>query len=70
MLLSNDATMDYYYSFCENDVLDDNSPWHCIICQKCFDWREWHCEQCNKCTYGLSLPCERCEGKSQMSGFG
>ncbi|CAF1350885.1 unnamed protein product, partial [Rotaria sp. Silwood1] len=48
MLLSNDATMDYYYSFCENDVLDDNSPWHCIICQKCFDWREWHCEQCNK----------------------
>ncbi|CAF4798054.1 unnamed protein product, partial [Rotaria sp. Silwood2] len=48
MLLSNDATMDYYYSFYENDVLDDNSPWPCIICQKCFDRRECNCEQYNK----------------------
>ncbi|CAF4810471.1 unnamed protein product [Rotaria sp. Silwood1] len=69
MLLSVEETMDYYYSFCENDVLEENSQWHCIICQKCVDWREWHCGQCNKCTYGHTLPCERCGGKSQMSGF-
>ncbi|CAF1306344.1 unnamed protein product [Rotaria sordida] len=68
MLLSNDTTM-YYYSFCENDVFEEDCNWHCIICQKCMDWREWHCDKCNKCTYGVSLPCERCGGKSEVSGF-
>ncbi|CAF0868129.1 unnamed protein product [Rotaria sordida] len=59
MLLANDTT-EYYYSFCENNIYENDCHWHCRTCQKCMSWREWHCTQCNKCTYGASLPCERC----------
>jgi hypothetical protein len=41
----------YYYSFCRNDVVEDDCGWHCITCKKCMDWREWHCARCNKCMY-------------------
>ncbi len=41
----------YYYSFCRDDVADDNCKWHCIKCKKCFNWREWHCGECDKCMY-------------------
>jgi len=68
MLLSDDTTTNYY-SFCDDDIADDNCDWHCIKCKQCLDWREWHCANCNKCTYGLTLPCERCGGKSEMSNF-
>ena len=55
----------YYYSFCWNDVVQDDNTWHCEICNKCRDWREWHCVFCNKCTYGVSLPCEGCGRKNK-----
>ena len=51
---------EYWYSFCWNDVAQDDCTWHCDICNKCRDWREWHCDECNKCTYGISLPCQNC----------
>ncbi len=51
MLLSDDADMYYYYSFCRDDLLDDNCYWHCIKCKKCLGWREWHCGECDKCMY-------------------
>lgn len=50
----------YWFSFCWNDVVQDNCSWHCEICRICRDWRESHCDQCNRCTYGVSLPCEHC----------
>lgn len=50
----------YWFSFCWNDIVQDNCSWHCDICRTCRDWREWHCDQCNRCTYGVSLPCEHC----------
>jgi len=53
----------YWYSFCWDDVAQDDCTWHCDVCQTCRDWREWHCENCNKCTYGISLPCEYCGTK-------
>ena len=49
ILLSNGAA--YYFSFCEQDIYDDDCHWHCQKCQKCRSWREWHCHRCNKCTY-------------------
>jgi hypothetical protein len=50
MVLSDDSTL-YYYSFCQEDVLDDNCHWHCIKCKKCLGWREWHCGECDKCMF-------------------
>jgi hypothetical protein len=50
MLLSDDATM-HYYSFCNDDLAEDDCDWHCAVCKSCRDWREWHCDGCNKCTY-------------------
>lgn len=40
---------DSYYSFCYDDLLDNDSYWHCAICKRCDKWRTWHCEKCNKC---------------------
>ena len=51
---------EYWFSFCWNDVVQDNQTWHCEICGECKDWREWHCDNCNRCSYGVSLPCEHC----------
>jgi len=53
----------HYYSFCWNQVVQENCTWHCDICKQCRDWREWHCPNCNRCTYGVTFPCENC-GKS------
>jgi hypothetical protein len=50
----------YWFSFCWNDIAQDNCSWHCETCKVCRDWREWHCDQCNRCTYGVSLSCEHC----------
>ncbi|XP_037029931.1 uncharacterized protein LOC119069860 [Bradysia coprophila] len=58
---------DLYYSFCDNELLEDDSYWHCDICKTCNKWRFWHCDKCNKCTYGQSLPCERCGRSSAES---
>ncbi len=58
---------EYWYSFCWDDVVQDNCTWHCDICGTCRDWREWHCEECNKCTYGVTLPCEHCENPGPFS---
>jgi hypothetical protein len=54
----------YYYSFCMNDVMDNNSMWHCHACGTCREDGEWHCKHCNECTYGLTLKCENCGKKS------
>lgn len=52
MLLSDGSSQSQYsYSFCANDVLQENCVWHCVICQKCEGWRYWHCGQCNKCEF-------------------
>jgi len=56
----------YFFSFCRDEVEQDNCTWHCVICKSCMDWREWHCGRCNKCTYGVSLPCEGCKGRSEL----
>ena len=56
----------YWWSFCWNEVVQDNCTWHCEICNECRDWREWHCEECNKCTYGVTLPCEYCGARGRM----
>jgi len=50
----------YWYSFCWDEVVQDDCTWHCERCRSCKDWREWHCEHCDKCTYGVTLPCEHC----------
>jgi len=68
MLLSDDATT-RYYSFCNDDMAEEDCDWHCTICKQCRDWREWHCDGCNKCAYGTTLPCQRCERKGGMFGF-
>ena len=57
----------YWYSFCWDEVVQDNCTWHCETCGACRDWREWHCETCNRCTYGVTLPCEGCGAR--MRGF-
>ena len=59
----------YWYSFCWQDVVQDDCTWHCEICGQCRDWREWHCERCNKCTYGVSLPCQHCGAKGPYQGM-
>jgi hypothetical protein len=53
-----------WFSFCLQEVVQENDSWHCNICKSCRDWREWHCKKCNKCTYGVSLPCENCGSKN------
>lgn len=53
MLLSDDTM--YYYSFCDNDVEQEDCGWHCIKCKKCSDWQKWHCGECNKCKYFIYL---------------
>ncbi len=50
MLLSDDATT-RYYSFCNDDLAEEDCDWHCSVCKQCRDWREWHCDGCNKCMY-------------------
>lgn len=54
----------YFFSFCRDDVEQEEQTWHCNDCKECHDWRVWRCESCNNCTYGVSLPCEHCGGKS------
>lgn len=48
MLLSDQASP-RYYSFCNEDMAEEDCDWHCTICKGCRDWREWHCDGCNKC---------------------
>jgi rubrerythrin len=48
MLLSDDS-ITFYYSFCRDDLIEEDCGWHCQKCQTCRDWREWHCPQCDKC---------------------
>lgn len=48
MFLSNESSQ-CYYSFCNEDIADEDCDWHCTICKRCRDWREWHCDGCNKC---------------------
>ncbi len=38
----------YWYSFCWNEVVQDDCTWHCDACGTCRDWREWHCERCGR----------------------
>ena len=57
----------YWYSFCWEEVVQDDCTWHCDICRTCRDWREWHCENCNKCSYGATSPCEHCESENPDS---
>lgn len=54
----------YYYSFCLNEVVDDNSMWHCDDCGTCREDSEWHCKHCNTCTWGVTLECENCGSES------
>lgn len=51
MLLSTDSDDEslYFFSFCQDDVFNNDNAWHCINCQRCQEWNEWHCGQCNKC---------------------
>lgn len=49
MILSNDIDSLYYYSFCQDDVVNNDNGWHCVTCQTCQDWSEWHCGRCDKC---------------------
>ena len=79
MLLSKEPAQ-IYYSFCNEDIGDEDCDWHCKICKRCCDWREWHCDGCNQCknsslfdkifigmclgAYGQTLPCPRC-GESE-----
>lgn len=51
---------EYWYSFCWDNVVQDNCSWHCEDCRRCRDWRERHCEKCGRCTYGVTMPCEHC----------
>lgn len=60
----------FSFSFCWNDVVQDDCTWHCEICGTCRDWREWHCDNCNKCTYGITLPCQHCGKAGRYAGFG
>ncbi|KAG4080326.1 hypothetical protein HA402_010818 [Bradysia odoriphaga] len=70
MMLSDGLSLSqYYYSFCYEDVQQDNCTWHCVICQTCEDWRYWHCRRCNKCTYGISIKCDGCGGTSSLYGM-
>ncbi len=50
----------YWYSFCWEEIVQDDCSWHCEICGSCRDWREWHCRNCNRCSYGVTSPCEYC----------
>ena len=59
-----DCSEGYFYSFCYDEVMDEQSIWHCNDCRTCREDREWHCKTCNKCTYGLTLPCDGCGKKS------
>lgn len=45
----------YYYSFCDNDVHQENCYWHCIKCKTCDGWRNWHCGRCDKCKQRLCI---------------
>ena len=50
ILLSNDTTT-LFYSFCNEDVFEDNCQWHCIKGQKYCDCKKWHCEEGDECIY-------------------
>lgn len=54
----------YFYSFCWDEVVQDNDTWHCKDCKECRDWLEWHCKSCNICNSSTSLPCKGCGKKS------
>lgn len=54
----------YYYSFCLEEVVEEDNTWHCKSCGTCRESSEWHCKKCNDCTYGLTLRCDGCGKKS------
>jgi hypothetical protein len=70
MVLSDNVST-YYYSFCNDNIAEEDSDWHCRTCKTCHD-----CHQCMYLrlygyinymnfilgTYGVTLPCERCGG--------
>ncbi|XP_037044242.1 uncharacterized protein LOC119080130 [Bradysia coprophila] len=58
----------YFFSFCRNDVFNNDNAWHCVTCQTCQEWREWHCGRCDKCVSGLT--CKGCGGKSEAGASG
>ena len=59
-MLFSDGGSDYYYSFCNNDVAEADSDWHCITCGTCRGWREWHCKYCNQCMHLILSECVNC----------
>lgn len=56
MLLSNDLDSQYFFSFCQDDVFNNDNAWHCITCKTCQEWKEWHCGHCDKCKYFSIFP--------------
>lgn len=50
MVLS-DKVSTYYYSFCNDNIAEEDSDWHCRTCKTCHDWRVWHCQDCHQCMY-------------------
>lgn len=49
LILSHDPENLYYFSFCQDDLYNNDNAWHCITCQTCQEWDDWHCGQCDKC---------------------
>jgi len=62
--LSNEAGIDFYYSFCEMDWVKEGDCRHCAVCNKCYSVHiSWHCGVCKQfCHNGLDEPCHRCGG--------
>ncbi len=50
MVLSDNVST-YYYSFCNDNIAEEDSDWHCRTCKTCHDWRVWHCQDCHQCMY-------------------
>jgi hypothetical protein len=42
------VSSDKVSSFCNDDVAEEDSDWHC---KTCHDWRVWHCQDCHQCMY-------------------
>lgn len=52
-ILLSEGGSDYYYSFCNDNIAEDDSDWHCIRCKTCHDWRVYRCRNCHRCMYWI-----------------
>jgi len=61
---------DWFYSFCDYELVHKDEAYHCVYCGCHLISEEWwHCGNCQKCHRGFGRPCRGCGGPSEATSL-